>query len=105
MTNTAHRYRSLNLATARARGMQADTFTVDELRASLPADGTEGVLWRSIGTVRGRGEVFTTERVRNGAEGIEVLGRFDGSPVGTTEVICRYPWGAGRTLRILTRKP
>lgn len=102
-TTTAPAYRSMSLDAARARGMRGDTFTADELRAFLPADGTEGLLWTSMGAVRGRGEVFATERVRVGADGLETLGRFDGSPVGTTEVILRRPFGQGRTVRVLTR--
>lgn len=106
MTNTAapYRYRSTSLASARKRGQRAATFTVEELRTFLPADGNVTVLWVSFGHVHGV-ERFGTEQVRLSADGVETLGRFDGSPADVTEVVMRRPFGQGRTVRLLTRTP
>jgi hypothetical protein len=95
---------SRSLANARAAGLRADVFTVEEFAAFLPADGGEAKFWESIGHVRGD-ERFHHTRMRRAADAIEILGTFDGCPAGTTQVICRYPFGQGRTVRVLTRKP
>lgn len=103
-TSTAAPRIWMSLSQARRTGLQADVFTVDEFAAFLPADGSETKYWESIGHARGD-EQFHNTRMRRGEHGIEILGRFDGCPIGTTQVICVYPLGKGRTVRVLTRKP
>lgn len=90
------------LTQARRAGLKADVFTVDEFAEFLPADGSETKFWESIGHARGD-EQFHHTRMRRGESGIEILGTFEGSPIGSTQVICRYPFGQGRTVRVLTR--
>lgn len=108
MTQTAapaYRYRTMGIETASKRGLAGETFTADELREFLPADGGEGVLWTSMGAAGGSREMFGTSRMRVGERGIEVLGRFEGCPVGSTQVVLVHPFGVGREIRVLTRKP
>lgn len=95
-------YRSLTAA-LRA-GQQVDVFTAEEFIAFLPADGSEATFWQSIGHSRGS-EQFCRTRMRRATDAIEILGHFEGCPAGTTQVVCRYLLGQGRTLRVLTRKP